>query len=58
MLPTQIAEYGGATHIRGYHIHIGQGSLELTQETRKKERKINREMAIFLNIWFWHVQLI
>ena len=34
----------------------GQGSLELAQETRKKERK-NDKRPFFLNIWFWHIQL-
>ena len=32
----------------------GGGSLELAQETRKKERLTN---GYFLNLWFWHVQL-
>ena len=36
----------------------GGGSLELAQETRKKERRKKEwEMAYFLNIWFWRVQL-
>ena len=33
--------------VRGYH-----GSLELAQET---ERTKPWQMAIFLNIWFWHI---
>jgi hypothetical protein len=32
----------------------GQGSLELAQENRKKERIRN---GYFSNIWFWYVQL-
>ena len=32
----------------------GGGSLELAQETRKKERLTN---GYFLNIWFWHVHV-
>ena len=36
----------------------GGGSLELAQETRKKERKKERmRNGYYSNIWFWHVQL-
>ena len=38
----------------------GPDSLELALEMRKKERKKKERMrnGHFLNIWFWHVQLI
>ena len=37
----------------------GPNSLELALEMRKKERRKKEwEMATFLNIWFWHIQLM